>query len=83
MLGLNETQAGVLAIVFRIARENNYEIIDTKDLRLVLQYVAENAKDYTVQYGNVASQSIGTIQRALSEQKKKRHSISYTVKNQY
>ena len=65
MLGLNETQAGVLSIVFRIARENNYEIIDTKDLRLVLQYVAENAKEYTIQYGNVAAQSIGTIQRAL------------------
>ena len=65
MLGLNETQAGVLAIVFRIAKECNYEIIDTKDLRLVLQYVAENAKEYTNQYGNVVSQSIGTIQRAL------------------
>lgn len=65
MLGLNEVQAGVLAIVFRIAKENNYEIIDTKDLRLVLQYVAENAKDYTIQYGNVATQSIGTIQRAV------------------
>lgn len=65
MLGLNETQTGVLAIVFRIARENNYEIIDIKDLRLVLQFVAENAKEYTVQYGTVASQSIGAIQRAL------------------
>ena len=65
MLGLNEVQSGVLAIVFRIAKENNYEIIDSKDLRLVLQYVADNAKDYTIQYGNIASQSIGTIQRAL------------------
>jgi len=65
MLGLNETQSGVLSIVFRIAKENNYEIIDTKDLRLVLQYVADNAKEYTIQYGNIASQSIGTIQRAL------------------
>ena len=65
MLGLNEVQSGVLSIVFRIARENNYEIIDIKDLRLVLQFVADNAKDYTTQYGNVASQSIGTIQRAL------------------
>ena len=65
ILGLNETQSGVLSIVFRIAKENNYEIIDTKDLRLVLQYVADNAKDYTIQYGNIASQSIGTIQRAL------------------
>ncbi len=65
MLGLNETQSGILSIVFKIAKENNYEIIDTKDLRLVLQFVADNAKDYTIQYGNVASQSIGTIQRAL------------------
>jgi len=65
MLGLNETQSGVLSIVFRIARENNYDIIDTKDLRMVLQYVAENAKEYSIQYGNVAAQSIGAIQRAL------------------
>ena len=65
MLGLNETQEGVLAIVFKIAKENNYPIIDLKDLRLLLQYVAENSKEYTVNYGNVASQSIGTIQRSL------------------
>lgn len=65
ILGLNETQSGVLSIVFKIAKENNFEIIDIKDLRLVLQYVADNAKDYTIQYGNIASQSIGTIQRAL------------------
>ena len=65
MLGLNETQEGVLAIVFKIAKENNYPIIDLKDLRLLLQYVADNSKEYTVNYGNVASQSIGTIQRSL------------------
>ena len=65
MLGLNETQEGVLSIVFRIAKENNYEIIDIKDLRLVLQYVAENSKDYSITYGNVASQTVGTIQRSL------------------
>ena len=65
MLGLNETQEGVLAIVFRIARENGYELIDLKDLRLLLQYVAENSKEYTVTYGNVAAQSVGTIQRSL------------------
>ena len=65
MLGLNETQEGVLAIIFRIAKENNYEIIDLKDLRLVLQYVAENSKEYTVNYGNVAAQTVGTIQRSL------------------
>ncbi|MBR3134674.1 MAG: DUF853 family protein [Clostridia bacterium] len=65
MLGLNETQEGVLAIVFKIAKEEGYEIIDLKDLRLILQYVAENSKDYTIKYGNVASQSIGSIQRNL------------------
>ena len=65
MLGLNETQEGVLAIVFRIAKDNGYEIIDLKDLRLVLQYVAENSKQYSISYGNIASQSVGTIQRSL------------------
>ena len=65
MLGLNETQEGVLSIIFRIAKESGYEIIDTKDLRLVLQYVAENSKEYSIKYGNVASQSVGAIQRSL------------------
>ena len=65
MLGLNETQEGVLAIVFRIARDNNWELVDIKDLRLVLQYVAENSKTYSISYGNIAAQSVGTIQRAL------------------
>ena len=65
MLGLNETQEGVLAIVFKIAKEEGYELIDLKDLRLLLQYVADNAKEYTVEYGNVAAQSVGTIQRSL------------------
>ena len=65
MLGLNETQEGVLAIIFKIARENGYELVDLKDLRLVLQYVAENSKQYTVTYGNIAAQSVGSIQRSL------------------
>lgn len=65
MLGLNEIQEGVLAIVFKIAKEEGYEIIDLKDLRLILQYVAENSKEYTIKYGNVAAQSIGIIQRSL------------------
>ena len=65
MLGLNETQEGVLAIIFRIAKENGYDLVDIKDLRLVLQYVAENSKEYTISYGNVASQSVGSIQRKL------------------
>ncbi len=65
MLGLNETQEGVLAIIFKIARENGYELIDLKDLRLLLQYVAENSKQYTISYGNIAAQSVGSIQRSL------------------
>ena len=65
MLGLNETQEGVLAIVFKIAREEGYKLYDLKDLRLLLQYTAENAKEYQVEYGNVASQTIGAIQRSL------------------
>lgn len=65
MLGLNETQEGVLSIIFRIAKENDYELIDLKDLRLLLQYVAQNSKEYTVSYGNIAAQSVGSIQRSL------------------
>ena len=65
MLGLNETQEGVLAIIFKIAKENEYELIDLKDLRLLLQYVAENSKKYTISYGNIAAQSVGSIQRSL------------------
>ena len=65
MLGLNETQEAVLAVIFRIAKEEGYEIIDIKDLRTVLQYVSENSKEYSTKYGNVASQSIGSIQRSL------------------
>lgn len=65
MLGLNQTQEGVLAIIFKIAKENGYDLIDLKDLRILLQYVAENSKEYTVNYGNIASQSVGSIQRSL------------------
>jgi len=65
MLGLNDTQEGILTVIFKIAKEEGYELIDLKDLRLLMQYVAENSKEYTVEYGNVASQSIGTIQRNL------------------
>ena len=65
ILGLNETQEAVLAVIFKIAKEEGYEIIDIKDLRTVLQYVSENSKEYSSKYGNVASQSIGSIQRSL------------------
>ena len=65
LLGLNETQVGVLNIVFRIADDRGLLLIDMKDLRSMLNYVAENAKQYTASYGNITSQSVGAIQRAL------------------
>ena len=65
LLQLNETQEGILNIVFRIADDRGLLLIDMKDLRSMLNYVAENAKQYTAAYGNIAPQSIGAIQRAL------------------
>jgi len=65
LLGLNDTQSGVLNIVFRIADEKGMLLLDLKDLRAMLMYVGENAKEYTLQYGNISSQSIGAIQRSL------------------
>ncbi|MDX2101436.1 MAG: helicase HerA-like domain-containing protein [Alphaproteobacteria bacterium] len=65
LLGLTEVQAGVLAIVFRVADDNGWLLLDLKDLRAVLQYVAENARDLAVQYGNVTTASVGAIQRGL------------------
>ena len=65
LLGLNDTQAGVLNIVFRVADENGMLLLDLKDLSAMLRYVGENAKEYTLKYGNIAAQSIGAIQRSL------------------
>ena len=65
LLGLNDTQSGVLRIVFRVADDKQLLLIDLKDLRAMLQYVGDNAADFKLQYGNVSSQSIGAIQRAL------------------
>ena len=65
LLGLNDTQSGVLRIVFRIADDNGMLLLDLKDLRAMLQFVADNANDYKIRYGNVSPQSIGAIQRAL------------------
>lgn len=65
LLQLNETQEGVLNIVFRIADDRGLLLIDMKDLRSMLNYVAENAKQYTATYGNISAQSVGAIQRAL------------------
>ncbi|NLD70841.1 MAG: DUF853 family protein, partial [Limnobacter sp.] len=65
MLGLNETQEGVLHIVFRIADEQGLLLLDVKDLRAMLQFVGENAKTFTTAYGNISAASVGAIQRAL------------------
>ena len=65
MLDLNETQTGVLNLVFKIADDNGMLLLDLKDLRAMLQYVGDNAKDFTTQYGNVSAASIGAIQRGL------------------
>ena len=65
LMDLNETQTGVLNIVFRIADDNGLLLIDLKDLRAMLNFVGQNAAEYTTQYGNVTSASVGAIQRAL------------------
>ena len=65
LLNLNETQSGVLQLVFKIADDQGLLIIDLKDLRAVLQYVGDNAKEYTTAYGNISAASIGAIQRGL------------------
>ena len=65
LLGLNETQDGVLNIVFRIADERGLLLIDVKDLRAMLDWVSKHAREYTSRYGNISPTSIGAIQRAL------------------
>ena len=65
LLGLNETQTGILRIVFRIADDKGLLLIDLKDLRSMVQYVGDNAKEYKLTYGNIAPQSVGAIQRSL------------------
>ncbi|MBN8760247.1 MAG: ATP-binding protein [Thiobacillus sp. 65-69] len=65
MLDLNETQSGVLNLVFKVADDNGLLLLDLKDLRAMLAYVGENAKTFTTEYGNVSSASIGAIQRGL------------------
>lgn len=65
LMELNETQTGVLNIVFRIADDNGLLLIDLKDLRAMLNFVGQNAAEYTTKYGNITSASVGAIQRAL------------------
>jgi len=67
MLDLNEVQAGVLNLVFKIADDNGLALLDMKDLRAMLQYAGDNAKQFTTNYGNISAASIGAIQRGLLE----------------
>ena len=65
MLNLNETQAGVLTAVFKIADDNGMLLLDLKDLRAILQYAADNSSQFTTEYGNISTASVGAIQRGL------------------
>lgn len=67
MLDLNDTQAGVLNLVFKIADDNGMLLLDLKDLRAMLQYVGDNASEFTTKYGNVSAASVGAIQRGLMQ----------------
>src|SRR5512139_1467970 len=65
MLDLNETQSGVLNLVFKVADDNGLLLLDLKDLRAMLAFVGENAKQFTTEYGNISAASVGAIQRGL------------------
>ena len=65
LMGLNDTQEGVLQLIFKVADDNDLLLLDLKDLRAMVQHVGENAKEYTTRYGNVSAASIGAIQRNL------------------
>lgn len=65
LLNLNDTQSGVLTLIFKIADDNGMLLLDLKDLRAMAQYVGDNAKQFTTEYGNISAASVGAIQRAL------------------
>lgn len=65
MLNLNDTQQGVLQLVFKIADDNGWLLLDGKDLRAMLQHVGDNAATFKTEYGNISAASIGTIQRGM------------------
>jgi uncharacterized protein len=65
ILNLNETQEGVLALAFKIADDNGLLLLDLKDLRALLEYVGNNARDFQTQYGNISAASVGAIQRGI------------------
>ncbi|MBE6149470.1 MAG: DUF853 family protein [Firmicutes bacterium] len=65
LLNLTDAQEGILTIIFKIAEDENKELIDLKDLRAMITYVGDNKKEYTIKYGNINTQSLGSIQRSL------------------
>jgi DNA helicase HerA-like ATPase len=65
VLDLNETQEGVLSLVFKVADDNGLLLLDLKDLRAMLQHVGDHAQEFQTNYGNVSAASIGAIQRGL------------------
>jgi DNA helicase HerA-like ATPase len=65
MLQLNDTQEGVLQLAFKIADEGGLMLLDLKDLQALMQYVGDNAEEFTTKYGNVSKASVGAIQRGL------------------
>ncbi len=65
ILDLNETQSDILTVIFKIADDEGLLLLDTKDLRSMIQYVSDHAKDYAMQYGNMAKQSLAAIVRAI------------------
>jgi len=67
LLSLNATQQGVLTLVFKIADDNGLLLLDLKDLRAMLQFAADNAAQFRVEYGNISAASVGAIQRGLLE----------------
>ena len=66
ILNLNETQSQILTIVFKIADDNTLLLIDTKDLKAILNYVDENSKEFSKEYGNIATSSVAAIMRAIT-----------------
>jgi len=65
LLELNDTQSGVLSIIFQIAQDESLELIDLKDLRKIVEYIGNNNNAFTTKYGNISTASVGAIQRGL------------------
>lgn len=67
LLSLNDTQSGILTIIFKIAEDDGLELIDLKDLKKIVEYIGNNANNYITKYGNISTASVGAIQRRLIE----------------